>query len=134
MQKKHHEGRGLLADVPIELLPCGQRRKGCPELALGLAVNAPRTAKALPLPEQGQGHHFAPAQSGLWSWGWLRGQRELAKIIRHNVKSRQEGVHLDPSICSLSWGRESHAIGRRPLPFNPQWSTHTKRSSGVFDL
>src|SRR5918911_3521190 len=102
-QNKRHEGRVLLADLPMELLPGGQRRKGGPEMTLGVAVKAALTTKALPLPEQGQGHHLAPAQGGLGSRVGLRGQRGLAKVVGHNVKSSQEGVHIDHSMCSLSW-------------------------------
>jgi len=43
----------LPPDLPIVLLPDGQRRKGSPEMALGIAIKTPLTAKALPLPEQG---------------------------------------------------------------------------------
>jgi hypothetical protein len=46
---------------------------------------------------------------------WLGGQRGLAKVVCHNVKSRQEGVHIDHSICSLSCRRESNATGRGPF-------------------
>jgi hypothetical protein len=35
----------------------------------------------------------------------LRGQGSLAKIVYHDVKSSQEGVHIDHSNYSLSWGR-----------------------------
>src|SRR5262252_922586 len=105
MQKKRHEGRVLRADVPIALLPGGQRRQGGPEMTLGVAVQAARTATTLPLPAQCQGHHRAPAQGGLWARVGLRGQRGLAQVVGHHVKSRQEGVHIDHSMCSLSWGR-----------------------------
>ena len=115
MQKKRHEGRVLLAALPIELLPGGQSREGGPEMTLGLAVKAALTAKALPLPEHRQGHHLTPAQGGLRSRVWLGGQRGLAKVVCHNVKSRQEGVHIDHSICSLSCRRESNATGRGPF-------------------
>ena len=53
IQKKRHQGRVLMAALPIVLLPGGQRRKGGPEMALGIAIKTPRTAKALLLPEQG---------------------------------------------------------------------------------
>jgi hypothetical protein len=35
----------------------------------------------------------------------LRGQGSLAKVIGHDVQNSQEGVHVDHSSCSLSWGR-----------------------------
>jgi hypothetical protein len=53
MQKKRDQGRVLLPHLAIELLAGGQLRKGGPQMALRLAVKAPLTAKALPLPEQG---------------------------------------------------------------------------------
>jgi hypothetical protein len=65
MQKKRYQGCVLLPHLAIELLAGGQLRKGGPEMALCIAVKAPLIAKALPLPEQGQGHHLAPAQGGL---------------------------------------------------------------------
>jgi hypothetical protein len=105
MPKKRHKGRVMLADVPIALLPGGQSGEGGPEMVLGLEVTAALTTKALPLPEHRQGHHLAPAQGGRWSRAGLRGQRGLAKVVCHNGKSSQEGVHIDQSICSLSWGR-----------------------------
>src|SRR5215475_11894911 len=49
VQTKRHQGRVLPPDLPLVLLSGGQRRKGGPELALGVAVKAPLTAKALPL-------------------------------------------------------------------------------------
>src|SRR4029453_8841535 len=64
-------------------------------MVLGIAVKAPLTAKALPLPEQGQGHHLTPAQGRLRAWVRLGRQREHAKVIDHHVKSRQEGVHIN---------------------------------------
>jgi hypothetical protein len=125
--QKRHQGRVVLADLPIELFSGGQRWTGGPEMALGIAVKAALPATGLPRPEQGQGHHLAPAQGGLWSRVQLRGQRSLAKVVCHNVKSRQDGVHSDQSICSFSWGRESNATGQRHLPCNRQLSIHTKR-------
>ena len=95
MQKKRHQGRVLLAELPIVLLPGGQRRKGGPEMALRIAIKAPLTAKALPLPEQGQGHHLTPAQGCLGARVWLGGQRGLAKVVCHHVQNSQEGVHID---------------------------------------
>jgi hypothetical protein len=65
IQKKRDQGRMLLADLPIVLLPRGQLRKGRPEMALRIAVKAALTAKALPLPEQGQGDHLTPAEGRL---------------------------------------------------------------------
>jgi hypothetical protein len=84
-QKKHHEGRVLLAALPIALLLGGQRRQGGPQMTLGIAVKAALMAKALPLAEHGQGHHRAPAQGGLWSWVGRGGQRGLAKVVYHQM-------------------------------------------------
>src|SRR5215468_7051803 len=95
VQKKRHQGRVLPPDLPLVLFSGGQRRKGGPELALGGAGKAPRTAKALPRPEQGPGHHLTPTQSRRWSWVWRGGQRGLVTVIDHNGKSRQEGVHIN---------------------------------------
>lgn len=100
MQTTCHEGRVLLADWPVERRPGGPRRKGGPEMTLGIALTAPLTAKTLPLPEQGQGHNLAPAQGGLGSGVGLGGQRGLEQVVCHNVKDGQEGVHIDPSMCS----------------------------------
>src|SRR5262245_13077854 len=85
----------MLPHLAVELLPCRQLGEGGLEMALGIAVKAPLTAKALPLPEQGQGEHLAPAQGRLGARVWLGGQRELAKVINYNVKSSQEGVHIN---------------------------------------
>src|SRR5262245_18656603 len=85
----------LLTHLPIVLLPRRQLRKGCSEMALRIAVKAALTAKALPLPEQGQGDHLTPAQGRLGTWVWRGGQREHAKVIDQNVKSGQEGVHIN---------------------------------------
>jgi hypothetical protein len=78
-QKKRHQGRGLLAELPLALLPGGPRRKGGPEMALRRAIKAPLTAKALPLPDQGQGHHRTPAQGGLGARVELGGKEVLQK-------------------------------------------------------
>ena len=95
IQNKCHQGGMLLADLPIVLFPGGQRWKGGPEMALGIAIKAALTAKALPLPAQGQGHHLTPAEGRLGARVELGGQSELAKVIDHHVKSRQEGVHIN---------------------------------------
>src|SRR5215467_6966355 len=60
-----------------------------------LAIQPELTAKALPLPEEGQGHRLTPAKSRLRSSMGLGRQRGRAHIIYHDVKSRQEGVHID---------------------------------------
>jgi len=54
IQKKRDRGGMLPADLPIVLLPRRQLRKGRSEVALRIAVKATLTAKALPLPAQGQ--------------------------------------------------------------------------------
>lgn len=95
MQKKRHEGCVLLADLPVALLPGGQGRQGGPEMARRVAVKTPFTAKALPLSKHPQGHHLAAAQGGLGPRMELGRHRGLAKVIDHNIKSRQEGVHID---------------------------------------
>jgi hypothetical protein len=95
MQKKCDQGGVLPADLPIVLLPREQSRKGGPQVALRIAVKAALAAKALLLREQSQGHHLTPAEGSLGARVWFRGQRELAKVIDHNVKSSQEGVHID---------------------------------------
>src|SRR5262249_54576511 len=78
-----------------ELLPRRQRGEGGVHMPLGLAVKTAFTAKALPLAKDRQGHHRTPAEGSLGARVWFRGQRELAKVIDHNVKRRQEGVHID---------------------------------------
>jgi hypothetical protein len=90
-RKNGHQRLVMLPHLAVELLPCRQLWEGGLEMALGIAVKAPLTVKALPLPEQGQGDHLAPAQGRLGARGWLGWQRELAKVINHNVKSSQEG-------------------------------------------
>ena len=83
----------LLADLPILLLSGGQRRKGGPEMALGIAVKAALTAKALPLPAQSQGDHLTPAEGRLGARVGRGGQSEHAKVIDQHLQRRQEGVH-----------------------------------------
>ena len=65
MQKKRDQGLLRLADLPIALLPRGPLGKGPPERALRVAGKATLTAKALPLPKEGHGHHLTPAEGGL---------------------------------------------------------------------
>jgi hypothetical protein len=103
--KNGHQGLMLLPHLAVELLSRGQLRKGGPQMTLRIAIKAALTAKALPLPEHSQSHDFAPAERGLRARTGLRRQGGLAKIVDHDVKSRQEGVHIDHSHCSLSWGR-----------------------------
>src|SRR5262245_4352510 len=105
VQKKGHQCLVLLPHLAVELLPRGQLWKSGPQVTLCIAIKAPLTAKALPLPKHGQGHDFAPAERSLRSRALLRGQGSLAKIVYHDVKSSQEGVHIDHSNSSLSWGR-----------------------------
>ncbi len=75
IQKKRHQGRLLLAHLPIVLLPRRQLRKGCSEMALRIAVKAALTAKALPLPEQGQGDHLTRLRAA-WGPGCGAGGKE----------------------------------------------------------
>ena len=96
IQKKGDQDRMRLAAQPMVLLPRRQLRKGRPEMALRLAVTAALTAKAVPLPDQGQGSHRTPAEDSLGTRVWRGGQRERAKVIDHNVKSGQEGGHINP--------------------------------------
>src|SRR5215471_2979897 len=80
IQHKRHQGRMLLTDLPMVLLPRRQLRKGRPEVALRIAVKAALTPKALPLPEQGQGDDLTPAQGSLGAGVWLGGQSSRAKV------------------------------------------------------
>jgi hypothetical protein len=96
IEQKCDQGCLLRADLPIVLLPRRQRRKGRPEMARCIAVKAALTAKALPRPAQGQGDHLTPAEGRLGTRVGLGGQGEPAKVIDHNVKSSQEGVHINP--------------------------------------
>ena len=50
---------------------------------------------ALPLPAQGQGHHFTPTQGCLGAWVRLGRQRGLAKVVRHTGQNSQEDIHID---------------------------------------
>ena len=63
--KKGHQRLVLRPPLAVALLARGQRRKGGPQVTLCIAIKATLTAKALPLPAEGQGHHFAPAERGL---------------------------------------------------------------------
>src|SRR5262249_31406152 len=128
IQKKRDQGGVLPADLPIVLLPCGQRRKGGPQMALCIAVKAALTAKALPLPEQRQGHHLTPAEGCLGARVEVGGQRALAKVIDHHVQSSQEGVHIDHRML-LILGKIEQFYRPGRLPFIRQVSTHTKRLS-----
>jgi hypothetical protein len=85
----------LPPDLLIVLRACGQLGKGGLQMALRGTVKAALTAKALLLPEQGQGHHLTPAEGGLGARVGLGRQRALAKVIDPNVKNSQEGVHID---------------------------------------
>ena len=82
------------------------------------------------LPEQGQGDHLTPAEGRLGTRVWRGGQREHAKVIDQNVKSGQEGVHINHTKCSLFCG-ESNSTGWEHLPGSYHVLTHTKRLSTV---
>ena len=71
-----------LAAQPMVLLPRRQLRKGRPEMALRLAVTAALTAKAVPLPDQGQGSHRTPAEDSLGDPGVARGAKRACKSHR----------------------------------------------------
>jgi len=93
-----HKGPQRLGRRPqlaVTRLPRGPRRQGRPPVTLGLAIQAPRPAPARPRPDQSHSHACAPAARGLWPRGWLRGQGDLATSIDQDVKSRQEGGHLN---------------------------------------
>jgi hypothetical protein len=74
-------------------------------VALGMAVKAALTAKALPLSTHGQGHDLAPAERALRPRMSRREPGGRATIVSHDIKHRQAGVPIDQRICSLSWGR-----------------------------
>src|SRR5215475_268104 len=103
--EKGHQHLMMLPHLAVKLLPSGQLRKGRPEVALRRAVKAALTPKALPLPKDSQGHYLTPAESCQRPTMSLSGQGGLAKIIDHDVKRSQEGVHIDHSMCSLFCGR-----------------------------
>jgi hypothetical protein len=69
----------LPTDLPLVVLPRGQRRKGGPAMTLGIARKAPLITKTLPLPAQGQGDDRTPAQGGLGAWVGLGGKEVLQK-------------------------------------------------------
>jgi hypothetical protein len=94
VQKKGHERRVVLPHLALERRPRGQLGKSSPQVALGIAIQATFTAKTLPLRHR-QGQHFAPTESSLRPRVGLQGQRGLAKVINHNVKNSEEGVHSD---------------------------------------
>jgi hypothetical protein len=85
----------LLPHVAVALLARGPLRQGAPQVALRRAVKAPFTAKTLPLRKHRQGQHCALAASSLRPRVGLYGQRGLAKVINHDVKNSEEGVHID---------------------------------------
>jgi hypothetical protein len=118
VQKEGHQGVVLLPHLAVARLPGGQLRAGGPQGASRLAIKTPLTATARPLPEYGHGHDCAPAQRGRRSRTLFRRPGGRAQIIDHDVQRSQEGVHIDQSHGSLSWGRESNFTGQRRLPFN----------------
>jgi hypothetical protein len=108
MDEMPHNGRQrrvMLTHLAIVLFPGRQLRKGRPQMVLRRAVKAALTANALPLSAYGQGHHLTSAEGGLRSRVSLKGQGGRAKVIHHNVQSSEEGVDIDHSNGSLSWGR-----------------------------
>ena len=111
-QKTRHERLLVLTDVAMALLARGQRGQGGAPMLVRRAIHTARTAKALPLPEEGQGHHCAPAKRGLRPRVWLRKQGGRAKSIDHHVESRQEGVHINQSSAP-SLGEERAILPAR---------------------
>jgi len=99
-QNAGHQGSVGLAPLPMQLLPGGHLRKGRPQVARCLAIQAALTATALPWPDDSHGHHLAAAQRGRRSRRGLGGQSRLAKIVDHDVKNRPEGVHINQRRCS----------------------------------
>jgi hypothetical protein len=95
MPYKGHQRIVMLSHLALVLLPEGQRRQGGAQVALRLAVKAALTAKPLPLAKDGQGYCLTPTEGGLGPRVLLRGQRGLAKVINHDVKSGEEGVGID---------------------------------------
>ena len=62
----------MLAQLPIELLACRQRREGGAQMTPGVTVEAALAAEALPLSEDGECQHLAAAQRGGRTWVKLR--------------------------------------------------------------
>ena len=106
----------LLAYLAVALLPRRQPGEGGAPMPWGIAIKSACTAKAWPRAEDCQGHHRAAREGRMRPRGWLQRPRGRAKIVSHDGKSRQEGVHIDHRICSFSWRRESHSTGERHLP------------------
>jgi hypothetical protein len=86
-KKKRHDGLVLLTDLPIELFSSGQLWESHPQVTLRIAIKAPLATKALPLPKDGQGHDFTPAEGRLRPRLRLGGQNGLAKVVCQDIKS-----------------------------------------------
>jgi len=96
------QGRGGLAPLPIALLPRGQWGKGRAPRARCRAVHAPCAAHALPRPAERQGPRLAAAPGCRRPRRSRGGHSRLAKIVDHNVKRRQEGVHSNHRRARVS--------------------------------
>jgi hypothetical protein len=126
-QKTRTQRRIVLAHLAVALLPRRQPEEGRAQMPLGRARNPACTAQAWPLATEGHGHPRAARAGRRWPRGCRQRQRGRAKIVHHDVPSRQEGGHIHHSIGSLSWRRERHATGERHLPFYRCLLIHTKR-------
>jgi hypothetical protein len=49
----------------------------------------------------------------------------FTESIDYGIKSRKEGVYIDPGSSSLSWGGWNCFLDQKHFPFKHQLSTHT---------
>src|SRR5262252_2408971 len=127
-QKKRDHRRGLLAALPMVLLPGGPRRQGGPEMTRGLTVQAPRTAQALPLPAQGQGDPLTPAEGRLGGPGGaprlcLSGGDARPPRLTAAASAAPTGGPAQPRPADAPAGQPARARGVLPVVPSRRGST-----------
>jgi hypothetical protein len=80
---------------PVELGAVGQGRECLWEVFVGVAVEVPFAGEPSPTSEGSEGDDLASTEGGIGAGASTFGLMKLAKIVNHDIKCGEEGVHVE---------------------------------------
>ena len=83
------------AHEAVELGTVREGRECSSEMDLGVALEVPFAGESAPAGEDREGDDLALAEGGIRAWSAPYGSMRLAKIVDHDVKCGEEGVHVE---------------------------------------
>src|SRR5215204_4470665 len=80
---------------PVELGTVWKGRECCSQMCLGVAVEVPFAGEPRPPSEDREGDDLTTTEGGIRTGSASYGSMRLAKIVDHDVKCGEEGVHVN---------------------------------------